>query len=68
MAYTQDDLAKLKKAIATGAKKVRFGSGDSAHETEFRTLAEMKEVLKDIETELGVSSGSRASYVEFWRD
>jgi hypothetical protein len=68
MAYTQDDLAKLKKAIATGAKKVRFGSGDSAHETEFRTLAEMKQIVADIEAEIGTGVTSRASYVEFWRD
>jgi hypothetical protein len=68
MPYTQDDLAKLKKAIATGAKKVRFGSGDSAHETEFRTLAEMKQIVADIEAEIGTGASSRASYVEFWRD
>lgn len=66
--YTQDDLAKLKKAIASGAKKVRFGSGDSAHETEFRSLAEMKQIVADIEAEIGGASQSRASYVEFWRD
>ena len=68
MAYTQDDLAKLKKAIATGAKKVRFGSGDSAHETEFRTLAEMKQIVADIEAEIGTGTMARASYIEFWRD
>jgi hypothetical protein len=68
MPYTQDDLAKLKKAIATGAKKVRFGSGDSAHETEFRTLAEMKQIVADIEAEIGTNANPRASYIEFWRD
>jgi hypothetical protein len=68
MPYTQDDLAKLKKAIATGARKVRFGSGDSAHETEFRTLAEMKQIVADMEAEVGGGATSRASYVEFWRD
>lgn len=52
MAYTQADIDKLKTAIATGAKRVKF----QGHETEFRTLDEMKQTLADMEREVSPSS------------
>ncbi|HWW46555.1 MAG TPA: hypothetical protein VNZ94_01795 [Xanthobacteraceae bacterium] len=68
MSYTIVDYNNLKKAIATGAKRVRFGAGDHAHETEFRSLAEMKQVLADIEAELFPASvPTRTSFVAFSR-
>lgn len=68
MSYTIDDLNKIKKAIATGARRVKFGSGDNAHETEFRSLAEMKAIVADIEQELSPASFSPVTYAEHTRD
>lgn len=69
MAYTQADADRLRSAIATGAKRVRFGSGENAHETEFRSLAEMKQVLADIDAALSPASRpSRVSFVAHSRD
>lgn len=48
MAWTQDDLAKLDRAIATGAKKVRF----QTHEAEYHSVAEMLKVRDLIKAEL----------------
>lgn len=48
MAYTQADIDALKKAIVSGVRKVKF----SDRETEFRDLAEMKEILRDAENSL----------------
>ena len=69
MSYTQTDLANIRKAIASGAKKVRFGSGESAHETEFRSLAEMRQVEATIVAELEATKPfSPVTYVEHTRD
>lgn len=48
MAYTQAQIDSLKKAIASGVSTVRHG--DTL--TTFRSLAEMKEALRDMETEV----------------
>ena len=66
--WTQTDLANLKKAIATGAKSVQFGSGDNAHRTEFRSLAEMMAIKAEIERELAPRAASAISYAEHRRD
>lgn len=69
MAYTQSDLDNLDKAIATGAKSVRFGTGENAHETVFRSLAEMEAIRATIAAALVPSTGSkRVTYAEFSRD
>lgn len=69
MSYTQDDLDSLKKAIATGAKSVQFGSGDNAHRTEFRNLADMIATKAMIEAELSAPRfTSTVSFVEHSRD
>lgn len=52
MAYSQADIDALKIAIASGAKKVKF----SDRETEYRDLAEMKQILRDMESSV---SGKR---------
>lgn len=44
MAYSQADIEALEMAIASGAKKVKF----SDRETEYRDLAEMKQILNDM--------------------
>ena len=54
MAWTQTDIDALKKAIATGAKRVRF----QGHETEFHDLSEMRSLLADMEREVNPSSAA----------
>jgi hypothetical protein len=66
--WTQSDLDKLDKAIATGAKSVQFGSGDNAHRTEFRSLAEMWDIRDRIARHLAGPSRSTTSFVEHSRD
>lgn len=48
MAYTQADADKLKKAIATGALRVRFAD----REVTYRSLDEMRTALRLVEREL----------------
>jgi len=52
MAWTQTDIETLKAAIATGAKRVAFGSGETRREQEFRSLAEMQNTLAQMEAEV----------------
>ncbi len=49
MAFTNDDAATLRAAIATGATKVRYADGS---EVSYRTLAEMRETLRMIQADL----------------
>jgi hypothetical protein len=52
MAWTQSDIDTLKQAIATGTKRVVFGSGETRREQEFRSLAEMQNILAQMEAEV----------------
>lgn len=68
MAWTAADRDALKLAIATGASKVRYGSGDQAREVEYRSLADMERTLALIEADLaGASSSGRATFAEIGR-
>ena len=69
MAWTQIDIDTLKAAIATGAKRVVFGSGETRREQEFRSLAEMKETLADMQAEvLGPQAPSTTAFSQHSRD
>lgn len=69
MAWTQTDIDRLKKAMATGAKKVEFGSGETRRVQEFRSLDEMKRILADMEDELaGANAPQRFAVTQFTRD
>ena len=48
MAYTADDIVALKRAIASGARVVRYRSGS----VEYRSLSEMREILEIMEAEV----------------
>lgn len=48
MAYTQADIDRLKKAIASGAQRSRVGDRD----VQFRDLKDMRSVLADMEREV----------------
>lgn len=56
MAYSQADIEALEMAIASGAKKVKF----SDRETEYRDLAEMKQILNDMKA--SVTGKRRQAY------
>lgn len=49
--WTQADLAKLEKAIASGALKVKYQD----HEVTYRSLAEMMTARETIRRSLGVT-------------
>lgn len=51
MAYTQDDLTKLQKAISKGAAEVQL----DGERVRFRSLDEMLRLERKIQAELGVS-------------
>lgn len=69
MAWTQDDIDALKRAIATGVRRAEFGSGESRRVQEFRSLAEMKDILADMETEVaGPLAPQRFAVTQFDRD
>ncbi|WP_316207586.1 MULTISPECIES: phage head-tail joining protein [unclassified Bradyrhizobium] len=52
MAWTQKDIDTLKAAIATGARRVRYGSGPDAHEVEYRSLDDMNATLSQMIAEV----------------
>lgn len=61
MAWTQTDIDRLKRAIATGARRVVFGSGETRREQEFHSIDEMLKALAKMEDEVAgaVSLSSR---------
>jgi hypothetical protein len=64
-AYTAQQLADLRAAIATGALRVRTPS----METEFRSLEEMRQLERQISAEVeGAAVPPRASYARFSKD
>ncbi|MBR2117678.1 MAG: hypothetical protein IJ935_03195 [Afipia sp.] len=69
MSYTAADRDALKAAIASGARRVKFGAGPDSREVEYRTLDDMKRTLADIEAEISPSSRpQRSSFVAHYRD
>jgi hypothetical protein len=70
VAYSQADIDALKNAIATGAMRVKFGSGADSREVEYRSLAEMRSILADMIDEVSPTPAppSRVSYITHSRD
>jgi hypothetical protein len=69
MAYTQADLDAIKAAIATGALRVKFGSGPDSREVEYRSLSDMNATLAQIEAEVAPALRRfRTSIVQHSRD
>lgn len=69
MAYTQADIDALKAALASGAKRVKFGSGPDSREVEYFTRAEMLAQLDDMTKEVTPTPlPPRVSYVQHSRD
>ena len=67
MAWTQEDIDRLKAALATGALKVRYGSGFDEREVTYRSLAEMREALAMMEAEIAGTSRPRVVIAEHRR-
>lgn len=69
MAWTQTDIDRLKRAIATGARRVEFGSGETRRVQEFHALKDMLDLLTRMEAEAaGANAPQRFAVTEFIRD
>ncbi len=55
MAWTESDLQKLEKAIASGVRSVEYKTG----KVEYNSLSEMMKVRKLIRQSLGLSKSSK---------
>jgi hypothetical protein len=64
MAYTEADLATLQRALVSGSKKVRFSDG---REVEYRSLEEIKEIIRMVQEELSGLRKPRVSLAKFTR-
>lgn len=56
-----DDITALKQAIRQGAHVVRY----DGHSVEYRSLAEMRSILREMEAEAGKSPAPRVAYPAF---
>lgn len=66
MSWTQADLDGINRALATGARKVRFADN---REVEYRSLADMRSVRDEIEAALGRRPEPvRTTYASYSRD
>jgi len=54
MQYTEDDLNALKEALLTGASSIRIGD----RQVNFRTTAELKALIKEVQDSLEIDEGS----------
>ncbi len=62
MSYTQEDIDKLRSAIAKGASQVKIGE----EQVTFRSLAEMRSLLAEMEAAVaGAGSAGRQHYPQF---
>lgn len=64
MAWTLTDLERLERAIRTGARKVKYED----KEVEYRSQADMQRLRREMQEELGITSGeagSRRRYGKF---
>lgn len=50
----EDDLATLKAAARSGVQRVRYADG---REVTYRTMAELRQAISEVEAEVAVASG-----------
>jgi len=63
MAYTEQQIQALKDALATGARRVRFGD----REIEYRSIDEQKAAIATAEAELARETGKPlARQIRVW--
>lgn len=60
-------IADLRRAISLGARRVKSRVNGEEQEVEYRSLAEMRDVLADLERQAGVRSRVRSSYASHSR-
>lgn len=60
-------IADLRRAISLGARKVRSHTNGVEREVEYRSLAEMRDVLAGLEREAGIRPRVRSSYASHSR-
>ncbi|MDQ2080486.1 hypothetical protein RA307_09865 [Xanthobacteraceae bacterium Astr-EGSB] len=68
MVWTQNDVATLKAAIATGALEVTFGAGPDQRTVKYRSLADMRATLDMVAAEAAGAAPVRVSYVAHSRE
>jgi hypothetical protein len=69
MPYQQADIDALKAAIASGALRVKFGSGPDSREVEYRNLSDMNATLAMMLAEVSPTvARPRVSVVQHCRD
>lgn len=69
MAWTQTDIDRLKAAIATGARRVEYGSGETRRVVEYRSLSEMEKILAEMQDDIaGALAPARTAITQFSRD
>ncbi len=56
MAWTQQDIDALKTAMKSGRKSLTTKHGDTLTQMEFRSLAEMRALLAEMEAEVNPAS------------
>lgn len=59
MPYTQSDLDAVRRAIASGALRVRFESGTTVQETVYRSIDDLRKAEAEIAAALNASTGGR---------
>lgn len=60
MAFSLPDLTALEQAIALGAVKVRYADG---REVTYRSLAEMRSLVNEMRSQLGIASTAPRSFI-----
>jgi collagenase-like PrtC family protease len=61
VSYTQTDIDRLRSAIAKGASQVKMGE----EQVTFRSLAEMRSLLAEMEAAVAGQTSSRQHYPQF---
>lgn len=61
MPYSDEDIATLRKALASGIKRVSY-AGPPAREIEYQSVADMERALARMISENAAAAGTRSSY------
>lgn len=69
MAWTQADIDRLQRLIATGTRRTEFVSGDTSRKQELHSLQDMLDLLAKMKTDLaGPLAPARTAVTQFDRD
>lgn len=62
MAFTQQQLDELEKAIASGATRVKYRDPTGEKEVQYRSLEQMEQLRRKMRRELGLDAGEQLVY------